>query len=152
LHAEEPAAPTGIKVSFQTISYQGRYAPKHVLCAWLVDSEGKYVRDLVFYGGKQARRLARWKQDSSKAQPDATTGATRKQHEALTIVWDGNDAEGKPLPDGEYTVRLEFTEANGAGPTMDIPVRKGAETQVRQVQGNEHFAEITVEPAKPDDK
>jgi hypothetical protein len=147
--ADEATAPTGLVVSFQTVSYQGRYAPRHVLGAWLVDSEGKHLRDLVIYGGKQANKLARWRQDTGKAKPDATTGATRKLHEPLTVTWDGTDAAGKPLPDGAYTIRLEFTETNRPGPVLDIPVRKGGEPVAREVAGNEHFTAITVRPAGP---
>lgn len=147
--ADEATAPAGLVVSFQTASYQGRYAPRHVLGAWLVDSEGKHLRDLAIYGEKHANKLARWKQDTGKAKPDATTGATRKLHEALTVTWDGTDAAGKPLPDGAYIIRLEFTETNRPGPVLDIPVRKGGENGVREVPGNEHFTAISVRPADP---
>lgn len=156
LLADEATAPTGLVVSFQTVSYQGRYAPRNVVGAWLVDSEGNYIRDLAIYGGKHANKLARWREDTGKAKPDATTGATRRLHDPLAITWDGTDAAGKPLPDGDYVVRVEFTETNRPGPVLDIPVRKGGENGVREVPGNEHFTAITVrsagpgnEPAKP---
>lgn len=149
LLADEATPSTGLVVSFQTVSYQGRYAPRHVLGAWLVDSEGKHIRDLAIYGEKHANKLARWRQDTGKAKPDATTGATRRLHEPLTVIWDGADAEGKPLPDGAYVVRVEFTETNRPGPVLDIPVRKGGETGLREVEGNEHFTAVTVRPAGP---
>ncbi len=146
----EKLTPGSFVVSFQTQSYQGRYAPRNVLAVWIVDANNNYVKDLAVYGNKYATKLGRWRQDSGKARPDATTGATRKQHEEVSVVWDGTDAKGNALPNGEYKVRIEYTETNRQGPAFQIPIEKGKEAGTREVKGNDHFSHITVQCVGPE--
>ena len=136
--------PGSFVLTFKTQSYQGKFAPRHVLAVWLVDAKDRYVRDLAVYGEKCATRLSRWSKDSGKTKPDAVTGANLQVHEELSVVWDGTDAKGKLLPDGEYRVRIEYTEANQNGPVFQIPLQKGNETGTRKVRGNEFFTDVTV--------
>lgn len=149
--SKDKPAPGSFVVSFQTESYQGKYAPRNVLAVWIVDANNQYVKDLAVYGTKYATKLGRWRQDSGKSRPDATTGATRKQHDEVSVVWDGTDAKGKPLPDGQYKVRIEYTETNRQGPAFQIPIEKGKETGTREVKGNDHFSHITVQCVGTDD-
>jgi len=157
LSAFAPAAPQGklvpgsFVVTFQTQTYQGKYAPRNVLAVWLVDAQDHYVKDLAVYGTKYTTKLARWRKDSGKTKPDATTGATRKQHDKLSVVWDGTDAKGKALPDGEYKIRIEYTETNRPGPAFQVLVHKGKDTGTREVKGDEHFTQVKVRCVGTDD-
>ena len=142
--SHEKLAPGSFVITYQTQTYQGKYAPRNVVAIWLVDAQGQYVKDLAVYGNRFTTKLARWRKDSGKAKPDATTGATRKQHDELSVVWDGTDAEGKALPDGEYRIRIEYTETNRPGPAFQVLVHKGKDTGTREVKGDEHFTHVNV--------
>ena len=133
-----------IELSFQTQAYKGKYSPRHVLAAWVVDAEDQHVKTLAIYGKKHAKRLERWAKATGKKKPDAVTGATLRKHEPLTIVWDGTDKDGKPAPDGDYKIRLEYTETNRAGPAFQVEVKKGGTPGTRKVEGTEFFADIMV--------
>lgn len=137
-------APGTLVVTFRTHSYQGTYAPKNVLAVWVVDANGQYVRDLAIYADNHVDRLGRWRKDSGKDKPDATTGATRKQHGKVSVVWDGTDAQGKPVPDGTYRIRIEYTETSRLGPAFQITVRKGKDTGTHKLKGNDYFSLVSV--------
>jgi hypothetical protein len=155
-----------IEISFQTQPYNGKYSPRHVLAAWVVDANDKYVKTLAVYGKRHVKKLGRWhkaagnakldavtgatsrqKKRDGKAKPDAITGPTRRQHEALTVVWNGTDDDGKPVPDGNYKVRFEYTETNRLGPAFQIAVKKGGDAGVEKVKGSKYFTDITVQTA-----
>ena len=145
LLAQDAKLPLGvIELSFQTQAYKGKYSPRHVLAAWVVDAKDQHVRTLAIYGKKQAKRLGRWRKATGKKKPDAVTGATLRKHKPLTIVWDGTDKNGKPAPDGNYKIRLEYTETNRSGPTCQVEVKKGGTPGTRKVEGNKFFADVTV--------
>lgn len=95
---------------------KGKYAPRHVLAVWVTNSEGQFVRTLELYGRKRTKYLKTWAEQSKNNQVDAVTGATLKTHRVLTVAWDCRDTNGKPVPDGEYQIHMEFTDQNGQGP------------------------------------
>jgi len=145
LPAQDAKLPLGvIELSFQTQAYKGKYSPRHVLAAWVVDAKDQHVRTLAIYGKKQAKRLGRWRKATGKKKPDAVTGATLRKHEPLTIIWDGTDKNGKPAPDGDYKIRLEYTETNRSGPAFQVEVKKGGTPGEQKVEGSKSFTDITV--------
>lgn len=56
---------------------------------------------------------------------DAITGATISSHQSHTINWNGKDVTGSIVPDGDYTIRVEFTEKHGQGPLASFTFTKG---------------------------
>jgi hypothetical protein len=169
VRAQEPKlAPGSIEVSFQTQPYHGKYSPRHVLAVWVVDADSKYVKTLAVYGRKHVTKLGRWrkavgkikvdaitsathhgKRKDGKPKTDAITGATRRQHEPLTVVWNGTDDAGKVVPDGNYKVRFEYTETSRLGPAFEIAIAKGGKPGSEKVKGSKYFTDITVHTVGP---
>jgi hypothetical protein len=142
-------APGSIVVSFQTQPYNGKYSPRHVLAVWVVDASEKHVRTLAVYGKRYAKKLGRLRKAVGRIETDAITGPTRRQHEALKVVWDGKDEDGKVVPDGDYKVRFEYTETNKLGPAFEIAIKKGGKQGAEQPQGSKYITDITVETVGP---
>lgn len=113
--AEQEAAG---KTTFTVVTtpLQQKYAPWHVLAVWVVDDQGRFVKTLEKRAAKQSRYLREWRKASKGNVTDAVTGATLHKPGKRTVVWDGTDANGRPVPDGVYGLRVEMTSANAAGP------------------------------------
>jgi len=147
LAQEAELAPGAVELSFQTQAYKGKYSPRHVLAIWVVDAQDQHVRTLAIYGKKHAKRLGRWRKATGKKRPDAVTGATLRKHEPLAVVWDGTDKNGKPAPDGDYKIRLEYTESHRSGPAFQVEIKKGGTVGTKQVEGSKFFKDVTVRQA-----
>ena len=119
-----------VEFSVTTRASRGKYAPRHVLAIWVTDSKGKFVKTLALYARKRLKYLQAWSKQSGGNKADAITGATLRQHKAHVVTWDGCDASGKPMPDGEYCIRVEFSDHNKQGPLIPaghIKFKKGSE-------------------------
>jgi hypothetical protein len=120
---QETAQGTAQEPGTLTLAYT--YQPKsgawaNQLAAWIEDENGTVVRTLMAtrftaQGGykKRSMSLPVWVKRSGLAQMDsnqvdALTSAT-PQAGKQTLVWDGKDDKGQPVPDGTYKVVLEAT-------------------------------------------
>lgn len=112
--------------SIETMSNGGNYAPKHVLAIWIEDGSG-FVKTRKLRADRRKQYLYTWKDRSGQNTVDAVTGATLSSHQLHTITWDGTDVNGNVVPDGDYKVRVEFTDAHAQGPLYSLTFAKGAE-------------------------
>lgn len=121
-----------LTVSFTTKTYNGSYAPKHILAVWVVNSSGSFVKTLMSYysNTKYVPYLTNWKSatTSSYNRTDAITGATQSSHAVRTCYWNGQNASGVLQADGTYTVWVEFTESNTTGKYTSFTITKGSQT------------------------
>lgn len=141
------AAPDAVvSLRFTTVSSSGRYAPLHVMAAWIEDSAGRHIRTLETHGGGHLRHLVAWKQATRRADPpaDGVTGATLAAHRTHEIRWDGRDAQGQPAPAGAYVFLAEFTEDNGKGKLLRVPFTKGSQPSSLHPADEKHFKDIEV--------
>jgi hypothetical protein len=76
------------------------------------------------------------------------TGATLNSHGIRSATWDCSDVNHQPVPFGDYHVNIEFTESNGAGPSLSIPFPRGATAQTLTAPDSGKFkaARIQVTP------
>lgn len=115
-----------LSVNFTTNSYNGKYAPKHVLAAWITDDSGAFVKSLMVYASSRKSYLTNWyKSTSSGDKTDAVTGATLNSHGALNCTWNGKNSAGTTVPDGVYKLCVEFTENNSTGRYTTFSFTKG---------------------------
>ena len=112
------AEPTegSVTIAVTTRSTGKHYAPRHALAVWITDRSGAFVRTLACRGKNYRRYLRRWTRASANSTVDAVTSASLKRHRQHTFTWDCRDARGNLVPDGDYDIRVEFTEKNGSGP------------------------------------
>lgn len=109
-----------------TTSTTGQYfAPKHVVAIWIENSSGEFIKTLKVRANYQINYLYQWKNSSSSNTVDAITGATLTSHQTHSLTWDCTDVSGELVPDGDYTVRVEFSEKNGQGPYTSYTFTKG---------------------------
>jgi len=103
------------KVSLELPNPGGR-ARRPYVAVWIEDAKDKPVRTLIVWGNS-----SRWLPEMSgwwkiaKNDPAlvrALTRATRGPGK-YDVIWDGNDDYGKPLPQGEYTVKIEVHREHG---------------------------------------
>jgi thiamine biosynthesis lipoprotein ApbE len=86
------------------------------LVLWIENSEGKAIRTVTLWGNKSKyfRDLSGWwrfAQDDLEL-VSTVTRATR-EFGKYTLVWDGRDDLGEPLPPGQYTLVLEVAREHG---------------------------------------
>jgi hypothetical protein len=129
--ARAPAAAAtegAVEFKVTTVSAGGGFAPRHVLAIWVTDGQGSFVKTIEADGRRYGKHLRMWIAAAGGSGSDAVTGATVRAHKAHEVTWDCRDSEGKLAPDGEYEIRVEFTEKNGAGPATPkgyLRFRKG---------------------------
>jgi PKD repeat protein len=109
-----------------TINNSGKYSPDHVLAIWVEDGSG-FVKTRKLRANKRKQYLYTWNNRTSGNTVDATTGATLGSHQSHTITWDGTDVNGNVMPDGDYKVRVEFTDAHAQGPLYSLTFAKGTD-------------------------
>ncbi len=119
-----------VKFSVSTTTHGGQFKPRHVLVIWVADSHNKHVKTIKVAGKHHLQYLKNWQTSKKKVkeQLNAVTSATPKKHTTHKVTWNCTDIDGKTMKDGKYTIRVEFTERNGKGPSTSathIEFRKG---------------------------
>ena len=114
-----------VTFSVTTTPAGGRYQPKNIGAIWLEREDGSFVRTLELWARVRRSYLSQWKAASGSDATDALTSATRSSHSQHTVTWDLTDLAGNEVPDGRYRLRVELTDQNGPGPTVEVDVDKG---------------------------
>jgi hypothetical protein len=117
-----------VTFTVKTVTYNGNYAPKHVQAIWVEDDQG-FVKTSLLRASQRKQYLYTWRSVSGDNVTDAVTGATLTSHQSITVIWNCTDIDGNIVPDGEYTVHVEFTEKHAQGPLISIPFTKSTEEQ-----------------------
>ena len=121
--------PGSLKANLLTTTYKGQYAPKHVLAIWIESSLGTFVKTLNLNASAREKYLKNWLDaTSSENTTDAVVGATLKSHVEMSCVWDGTDIKSNIVGDGNYNLKVEFTESNSTGKVASFPFTKGTAT------------------------
>lgn len=121
-------AATLTKLSFTvtTATLRGRYSPRNIYAIWVTDGQGKFVKTLAKFAAIRARYLTGWNAASRGNVVDAVTGATVTSHGTRTASWNFTDVSKKVVPDGDYKLVVELTDADKTGASTSIPFTKGA--------------------------
>jgi hypothetical protein len=87
------------------------------IAVWVEDTSGNLVKtiSLWYQSGKGDRWLSdlqQWASTSGEAVDESTSGATRSAGD-YTVVWDGTDANGNPVAQGEYVLFIEAAREHG---------------------------------------
>lgn len=110
-----PAA-ADVTVRFTTTPSGGQYAPRNVVAAWVERADGTFIKTLGRWAGVRKTSLTAWQGKAGTNDVDAISGATRDNHLLqLQVKWNLRDRAGTVLPDGNYTIKLESSDANPGG-------------------------------------
>lgn len=123
---QSKAQTTGnLTFSVTTTEPPGGYTGKNIVAIWIRNSTGTFVKTKMKYASRREQYLDQWISNSGKNTIDATTGATLPNHGTLSITWDGTNTDGSVVPDGNYEVWVQMTDANSSGQTASVPFVKG---------------------------
>lgn len=106
------STPGALTLLFETAPPGGRFGDQHVHAVWVEKTDGTFVKTLDSWGVKHAKQLKDWKSADKDWKVHARTAATQSLYGTYITRWGANDASGKPLPDGDYVIRLELTNDN----------------------------------------
>lgn len=133
-----------VTFTVKTVTANGNFAPRHVLAIWVEDAQG-FVKTKLLRANQRKQYLYTWNSVSGGNVVDATTGATLTSHQTHTVIWDCTDVDGNVVPDGDYTVRVEFTEKHAQGPLTAVTFTKGTEEQHLTPADEDHFINMTLD-------
>jgi len=127
----------------RTVSAGGNYSPKHILAIWIEDMDG-FVKTRKAMANQRIQYLYTWKAASNFNVVDAITGSTLNSHQTHTVTWDCTDLDGNLVPDGDYTIWVEFTEAHAQGPLSSHVFTKGENSQNLTPPDETYFKDIEI--------
>ena len=120
-----------VSLTFTTTTHGGSYGPNNVVAVWVKNSSGTFVKTIGRWAEKREDSLGRWV-TASGIDADGVMGATRGDHSSsLSIDWDLTDKAGSTVPDGNYVIHVECTEADSGTPSVytSIPFNKNGVAQ-----------------------
>lgn len=137
---------SGGEVTFtvRTVTQNGTYAPKNVFVIWIEDADG-FVKTRKAMANQRKQYLYTWKAASNYNVVDAITGSTLTSHQTHTVTWDCTDLDGNIVPDGDYTVWVEFTEKHAQGPLYSLAFTKGPQAQSISPADQTYFKDIQLD-------
>jgi hypothetical protein len=129
-----PGSAGTLTTQFTTISMGGTWAPDNVGAVWIEDASQRYIKTLELWAGVRKKSLYKWGvRACQKPEVDVVTRATLPMHETHEVSWNGEDLNGRPVPDGTYTLFIEVTETElDVGITSTQAFEKGAAPVVLQ--------------------
>lgn len=141
-----PAGPPPTELSFSVLtkSLAGRYAPRNIGAIWIEDASGRWVKTLAVWAFIRERYLTRFRAASGGNRVDAVTSATLGQHTTHSVTWDLADANGAPVPDGDYRVVIETTDRDATGDSAEVAFTKGPSPLVLMPPDVTHYVNMTL--------
>lgn len=148
-------ADTRVEITIPRLDVKPYFRPYVVV--WIEDNKRKPIYTLGLWyqnystaeaggdGGKWLKDLRQWWRKigrSGKPNFDAVTGATRKPGK-YSLVWDGVDAQGKTLADGEYLLNIEASREEGGRSYHRIPIELGRPNSYT-IAADGEFGEIII--------
>lgn len=143
-NSEQTVTDRNLNVAFLTSSPNGEYAPNHILALWIEKEDGTFVRSLKVRASERKKYLYTWKAASSSDETDAITGPTIRQHSSHSIDWNLLDASKEAIPNGNYTLNFELTDANRQGPVASLPFVYTDSILSQSFDDQENFKNIVI--------
>ncbi len=109
-----------------TLPAGGTYSPRHVFAIW-IEKDGVFVKTRKAMANQRKQYLYKWAASSNYNVTDAITGATLTSHQTHTVQWNCTNVSGNVVPDGAYTLVVEFTDKHAQGPFYTIQFNKGTQ-------------------------
>ncbi len=123
------------------------------MALWVEDAEGKIVRTVAVWGreAKYVRELSYWVRavGGLRFNVRSITSATRPPGK-YSLVWDGKDDEGQPVPMGKYKIVVEINREHGGHTRESVDVECGttpATYTIRQTAESDESS-VTYGPAE----
>lgn len=137
---------------------EGRRYRRPYVAVWVEDKDGFPVRNLVLWislGGPGPFQwlpdLKRWyRADQARRVVDkrdmiTTISRPTRPPGKYSVIWDGKDDHGKPVPPGEYTVFIDAARENGTYQGLRQPVVIDRKPFAEELKGNVEIKSATIE-------
>lgn len=134
-----------VTISYTTVNLGGTFSPRNVGAAWVEDAAGTFVKTLDVWAFVRGVFLVEWNAASGGNRVDAVTGATASRFGPRVDTWDMTDVAGNAVPDGDYILKIEFTDQNKAGPVFEFPIHKGANTPDTTLPDQSFVIDVSVD-------
>ncbi|MFO0863195.1 MAG: DUF2271 domain-containing protein [Gemmataceae bacterium] len=146
--------PEGFRVELTVTlpeSNSGKRYRRPYVAIWAENAEGKAVRTITEWGNnpRWISTLPQWWKfaKNDPALVKAVSRATRSPGKH-SVVWDGKDDKGKPLPQGAYTIHVEVHREHGKLVQQTGKIACTAEAAKITLEKNAETGDTIVEYAK----
>jgi thiamine biosynthesis lipoprotein len=117
----------------------GRRSRNPYVTLWITNESGGLVRTLIYLAGKRRyidENYIFWDKYGS-AQPDLVESITRPTRPPgrYTLVWDGKDDQGRPVPQGKYFLNVEAAREHGGHNVQRIELNLGSKAVTAGAEG-----------------
>lgn len=140
--------PGNMAFSVRTATYNGAYAPRNAGAIWITNSQNQFVKTIKVWAASYRYTLIRWINSSGQNTTGAITGASLNSHQLHNVTWNGKNAQGVDMPDGDYKVNIEFTEHNASASNMgkfkQVTFTKGTEPVSLTIPNESYFRDMTL--------
>lgn len=131
--------------SVTTTSPGGRYSPRNIGAIWVQNAQGQWVKTLAHWAGIRGFYLSKY----GAANPtnnvvDAVTSATLSNHVTHDVSWNLKDANGTPAPDGMYSIVMEMTDKDSAGPSTSVSFTLGSDPAMQSFPDASNFTKMSL--------
>lgn len=133
-----------LSFAFTTAANGGNYQPKHVLAVWIEKADGTFVKTLKLRGSARKQWLLTWNTKSAGSTVDAVTGSTMSSHSTHNVNWNCRDLSGNLMPDGNYKIVVEFTDAHSQGPMFSYAFTKSANSIYASIPNQGKFSNMVL--------
>jgi hypothetical protein len=134
-----------VTLGITTTTDSVRYSPRHVFAAWVEDDSCRFVKSLEVSAVRRIRYLYTWNIVSKANTVDAVTGATLTEPKSHTLIWNCKDLNGNTVPNGNYTIRIEFTGQHAQGPIYSVAFTKSPYPQTITHSDSKFFKGIVLD-------
>lgn len=154
VHAQTPGLLT---FSFTSLPHTSYTASKHVMAIWIENAAGNFIKTRIRNVGNGTKdHLPAWAVKSGGPANNAlstlcnvsgaSTGATLSAFSSHTITWDGTNAAGVMVPDGDYLVFIQETWNHGTAgtATRSFSFTKGPTDVTLSPQADANFSNISL--------
>ena len=111
-----------------TYAFSGGMAKNPYIAVWIQTAAGRFVDtvSLWYQKGKGDRYLTDMRSwiSASGGRDTSMSSATRTAG-TYSVVWDGKDAAGNKVPQGEYVVYIECAREKGPYSVVNVPIACG---------------------------
>jgi thiamine biosynthesis lipoprotein len=117
----------------------GRRPRNPYVTLWVTNESGDLVRTLLYLAGKRRyidENYIFWDKFGA-ARPDLVESVTRPTRPPgrYTLVWDGKDDQGRPVPQGKYFLNVEAAREHGGHNVQRIALDLGAKAVTAGAEG-----------------
>ena len=147
--ADSATFPTGaeVVVDFTFASSSGGQVKNPYVAVWVEDGAGNLVQTISLWyqsgkGTKYLSDLRAWASASGGDIDSTTSGATRAAG-TYSVAWDGTDADGNPVAQGDYVLFVEAAREHGPYEITSTPITIGNDGFTVSLADNGELADLS---------